>query len=620
MVTIVSSNVSDKLVSISPAAAAARWNYARQPLEAKLETYFDLGNASKQFSIANPTYPYSETDATQERVAGNALMNTVWQGTVTVAPGTYRLPRRIDLTNKSNVFVDMTGATLITEHASDLFYLNQCSNVTLHGAAWDTTQLPYFQGLVTSVVGNAVSIALMERYTAELKDGGASGTRVNVFTPSGELVNFNQISYTAASVSGNVVTMTFDGVWDPTFANSVFVKAFGRELFKVGYVMAVEAPRLPCAAVLVRCADVTMSNVTIYTGGSSSYNQLCSGNTVYSNVRCTKLPYSNRLIVGQPTQDVQYSGNVVYEYCEFGLWYDDGIDLLGPWALMANQSSPTNVVVAMTGPYTFTGNVAPIQLTFRAYDTMSFVGKANVVSASLTTNAQVAAQVAQFVASYNQRPGGGTTLSQLFDVVIDAPLTIPQFATVERSDCRADSFYVGNCYFADLSAQGLLLQGATSGVVENTVVANGMDSGIHVGWSFFWYEGPTTRNIAIRNNVFRNTPRYHMWSVEDFAAIMVYGFNTLGNVTERLMSNIVVSNNVVIAPSVTAILCRNVDGLTVENNKIVSPAWRQMYWFYGAPMPPTKYAIDVLHCSNVATSNNVVDLRFVRNLLATSNV
>lgn len=619
MVTVVRSNVANNIVSIVP-SAAPQWTYATQPLETKLEAYFDLSNVSKKFSIAYPTYPYSETNATQERIAGNALMNTVWQGSVTIAPGTYRLPQRIDLSNKANIFVNMAGVTLITEHTSDLFYMYNSSNVTLHGATWDTTVLPYFQGIVTSISGNVITMTLMERYTAELKDGGATGLRVNVFTPDGDLVNYNQVLYTTASVAGNVVTLTFDGAWDPAFANSIFLKAFGRELFKVGYVMAAEVPRLPSVAILIKCTDVTLSNITSYTGGSSSYNEFCSGNIIYSNVRCTKLPHSNRLILGQPTQDLQYSGNVIYKYCEFGLWYDDGIDLMGPWALMANQSSPTNIVVAMPGPYTFTGNTSPIQLTFRAFDTMTFVGQANIVSASLTTNAQVAANVAEFVAYYNQRPGGRTTISQLYDVVIDAPLTIPQFATIERSDARADSFYVGNCYFADMSAQGLLLQGAKSGIVEDTIVANGMDSGIHVGWTFFWYEGPTTGNIVVRNNVFRNTPRYHMWSVEDFAAIMIYGFNTLGNVTERLMSNITISNNVIITPSVTAILCRNVEKLTIENNRIVSPAWREMYWFYGSIMPPTKYAIDVLHCSNVVSSNNVVDLRFARNLLATSNV
>ncbi len=145
-------------------------------------------------------------------------------------------------------------------------------------------------------------------------------------------------------------------------------------------------------------------------------------------------------------------------------------------------------------------------------------------------------------------------------VTLDRDLPEDTTGLVMADVTRLPEVEVTGCYAAEHFARSVLIK-TRKATIENNIFRDIFGTAIAVASESYWYEGVNPANVTIRNNVIICNED----AVGKVAGIYVYtdckNNNTYG------IRNVTIENNVIYAPKCsTAVLVRNVDGLTVKNN------------------------------------------------------
>ncbi len=578
----------------SPVASEASLRPAGADCEPALRARFARPEGTPPYSADAPTYAtaYSDAEIADQRQRGTDFQKGLLaaiaakQTTYTVAPGVYRLSGGgLRLDNVENLVVDCKDVTFITEDTGrgiDLIAFNACKDISLRGPAiWDTAHLPFSQGRVVAVdpAGLSFDLDMPLGYALSAQKQGPS--RYHVFDASGRLLTWAQQGFHSIAL-----------LKDRTLR--VSLKRTSLVPLAPGQVVALEVGRGHMAS-YNNCENMTVADFTIHTGVAHLYERGTRGYSKQINIRCVTPAGTNRLIAGQPIQHALKNGTLIYDGCEFGVGWDDGINLLGKFHLVARQVSPRELIVTQ-------GIDQGSDLLFYGFDRFDPLGGAKVVQQSEEVDSRAEEELLSFVKTQRMHKFERMKLSR---ILLDGDVQVPPFTVIDCSTARANEVIVRNCYFHDANAQILLLQGAKKGLVENNLLERSAGAAIHVGFSMYWLEGPIPGDFIIRNNVIRDNPVNLPTPRGSPGSICIVG-GTVKPTNNRFIHNIIIENNTIINPSCAGIYVRNADQVTIRHNLFICPAERSLTDDRGQPLASAP--IDLDSVSNSIVSDNTFEV------------
>ncbi|MCX6936922.1 MAG: right-handed parallel beta-helix repeat-containing protein [Verrucomicrobia bacterium] len=576
----------------SPVAREAGPPPAGADCEPELRARFARPAGTPPYSADAPTYATAYTDAeiAEQRQRGTdfrqGLLSAIAakQTTYTVAPGVYRLAGGgLRLDKVENLVIDCKDVTFITEDTGkgiDLISFNACKDITLRGpAVWDTAHLPFSQGRVLAVdpAGLSFDLDMPPGYALSAQKQGPS--RYHVFDAGGRLLTWAQQSFQSIAL-----------LKDRTLR--VSLKRPSLVPLTPGQVVALEVGKGSLAS-YNNCENMTVADFTIHTGVAHLYERGTRGYSKQLNIRCVTPAGTNRLIAGQPIQHTFRNGTLIYDGCEFGVGWDDGINLLGKFYLVARQVSPRELIVTQ-------GIDQGSELLFYGFDSFDPLGGARVVQQSEEVDSRAEEELLSFVRKQRMHKFDRLKLSR---ILLDRDVQVPPYTVIDCSTARANEVIVRNCYFHDANAQILLLQGAKKGLVENNLLERSAGAAIQVGFSMYWLEGPIPGDFVIRNNVIRDNPVNLPTPRGSPGSICIVG-GTVKPTKNRFIHNIVIENNTIYNPSCAGIYARNASNVIIRNNLVIRTVDPQLVGERGRGLPSAP--IDLDSVSHATVENNTV--------------
>lgn len=574
------------------------------------------------YNANDPAYPvtYSEAQKAAQLVAGTNMMNAIIAAAnsgatnYTIPPGVYRIYGGYytlnNLTqsftiNCSNVEMWLVADTNL--NSLNWIHINNCSNVSVLGPiTFDSDNRIICQGTVES--WNA-----------------ANGTINLQIMPGYNPTNFWDISHPANANSGgmcwhyntNGVCLTKPAVltstnYDPGDLTQVQINV-GTGYFTSGAGNLLHVGDM----ILDRCwycnerdpVILQNNNQKVVLSGLQCYDGamwfIGGANTLLmTNCSTYREPGGNELGGGEEIWDF-YANNVVFDGCNNGPAWDDGIDCQGTISdkyVVGMLSS--NVAVLQDAPPTGT------LLTFFRGENWMPEGQAKVaLPPALITNTgtlQFSNLLSAFNAEHSWWPnaqGSITTSTPLYAVTLDRNFNVAPYSIEERSDGLAQSGVVNNCYFADMNAAEVLMNGFQSLVITSNLFERGSASAIWCQLSRFWMPGgPVPRNTTVACNTFNDCPGTY-GGANNYSDTVLIGEDSVGSPAQQVCGNINIVGNVFTNSAANDISVFNCYNVNISSN--IS---------YGC-QPPTSSgmvqyetvanaSIFVAACSNVLVQGN----------------
>ena len=430
--------------------------------------------------------------------------------------------------------------------------------------------------------GRSFELEIFPGYQVEAAKKGSS--RYHVFDSTGRLLTWSQQNFENTSVVAD---------------RRVRVELARPSLVPLapGQIIALEGPGAHLAF-YDNCEDMTLTDFTIYTGVAHLYERGTRGFSKQLNIRCLTPVGSNRLIAGQPIQHILKNGTLIYDGCEFGVGWDDGINLMGAFHVVVRQESARVLIVASRSQVID----ADSDLLFFGFERFDPLGGAKAVRVSPHTEPADEEQIIAFVRTQRMNRSDKFRLTR---ITLDHDVQIPPHTVIDCSTSRAAEVIVRNCYFHDANAQILLLQGAKKGLIENNLLERSAGAAIEVGFSMYWWEGPIPGNFIIRNNVIRDNPINLPTPRANPGSICIVG-GTPQPTTVRFIHNILIENNTIYNPSCAGIYVRNADNVVIRNNRIICPGERVLADEHGKALPSAPIDLDAV--SQVVVSDNTLEV------------
>jgi hypothetical protein len=312
------------------------------------------------------------------------------------------------------------------------------------------------------------------------------------------------------------------------------------------------------------CGNMTYESVRIVNGLGSPADHRTAGHTIYRDWRNSPRAGTSRLELaaglGQFSKD---GGTFLFEDCEFGPHIDDGINLGGGIGMLLRQTGDKSLIMGAIAAPT-PGQI----LTFYDFYSWQKVGEAKIASMKPFPQPE---SVKASDAWCARNSITSIALQRLWSVTLENPVKLPPFAAVVHSDHRCDNITVRGCLFRDQLAQIMLLQGATSGLIENNLLLGSTATAVSMQFAQYWWEGPQPSNFIIRNNVIRDNPVMVPDNAESSGAASISVFPSTvsaGNsgrkplsecepITSRLFSGFRIEGNNIINPGGYGVLLRN---------------------------------------------------------------
>ncbi len=611
-------NLHLRVASLDTAGKPGQWSEAvsvkpakPRDIEAEVRQRFDYWEKGSTYNPNDPAYTVIYTDAqkNEQREAAKTMVaellkvttNSSAPRTFVIPPRVYRVePGQIKVSRAANLTIQAAGVEVIvdSEKSGAAFSFTQCTNIVLTGKGTplivDSEQFPMSMARIVAVDVKKLTldVEVLPGYATDLPDS----ERMMAYDVQGRLLNIEQMGWRGiTNIGPSRFRLTTASLRRPECNNTVLIP---------GSLLALHNneghQRRTHGAVSAReCKDMTYEAIRVYNGGGAPADHGTAGYTVFRDWRLFPRPGTSRLPIATGLgQFSKNGGTFVFEDCAFGPHLDDGINLLSGMSIVGRRNSDTEVVI--TG-----GQQPTIGSTLTFYDYTNWVnfGEAKVVASERINDTNVLAEVNAF-AKANRTVQNAR---HAFRTVLDRPVKLTPFAMVVHSDYRADRIVVRGCLFRDQLAQIMLLQGATSGLIENNLLLRSTGGGVSAQFAQYWWEGPMPSNFMIRNNVIRDNPVAA--AVNGFAgnaSIAIFA-GTKYPTDERLLRGFRIEGNTIINPSVYGICIRNAEEVSIRYNRIINPGAQAVEGMYNArPIADLYAAICLDAVSHAVVSDNEI--------------
>ena len=409
-------------------------------------------------------------------------------GTLTIPPGNYRVSDTIRFGRARSLEVIATGVTLLrTNNEKRGIELDQCVNLTLRGLTMRCETVPFTQGTIEALDPDGMWIDLLvdAGYPIEYLERRTTGYVFNSKSRQWKDGTYDYGIKGCERKGGNLVRLDLDG-------------KLGGDV-KVGDLMAFRGPGAQDVYV-PGCEKINLTGLTILGGsgfcvhedggeGGSRYAYTLTYPPKPDGATAAPLIASNA--------DAFHSGGArkgpTLEGCKFEGMCDDGIAIHGYYGLVVERQDDGKTLI-MAGPWD--------RSFFRPGDPIRVLDKTGAIVAEAK------------VISGGPAPGGFTPKNPPDDehfkldgnfFQLKLSKAVPAEPGFRASDPNAmgSGFNIRNCSIKNHRARGILIK-ADDGLIEGNAIDGSTIAGLVISPEYYWNEAGYSRNVIVRNNVFRH--------------------------------------------------------------------------------------------------------------------
>lgn len=533
-------------------------------------------------TFVNDNFTPAQKDA--QRAAGAAMMDALVKAakagagakSYTIKPGTYRVKiATYRLDNIAHFTINCPNVNIWLDiepsypQQLDFTWINfkGCSNIKILGGNtnFDSERLQFEQATITGInpAAGTLDVKVMPGYDAQNFPAQTEGNMSWTFNRQG--ICLTRPSYSAVeNLDAKDITRK-----RLTIGAKFFADGTGKRL-KIGDIFFTRYNLQNWSAVI--SSDRSNTDFEI-AGINSWYGPMWAIDSTRGSFICRdcsnyRRPGTNR--VGASAEPPIYGNmhTLVWQNCTTGgPGQDDGIDVVGSYALVGESNGPRTLTLASD---------YQIGDTLYFYDPVTFApeGAAKVVSTAPLTDTAHAAELAVAVNKDQESRGARWRYDanqKFWTVTLDKDLAIRQFSGYD-TDLTSPDVTITGSYFADMNSQALFVKGHHITVTGNRI-DRGNATAIHAQISRYWSEGPVPQNVTISNNIVNDNPNSYgapngMW---DWAVSSI-GVEVEGaNSGVGAIRNVRIENNRINGSARLPIMVKNVDGAIIRNNVITAP-------------------------------------------------
>ncbi len=479
-------------------AAAHRWKLPRNVYRNLVITNNACPAKSAALDGGNPL------DYVRAKVAKGARTISVPKARYWVTPaageGAYLM-----LKGLSNVTIDFNGSELIGSFATGMLALHDCTNVTIRNVAIDYAELPFTQAVIEKVDKDRTwDVRVIPGYPCpdadQIKDGDDSFWPIQAYSAKTlEPKNFMRFRDNVKIVRTGVDTYRISGGLNRTGDVGDIAVWSIRERGRPINGSTVSAPG---------CAQCLFENITVYaTPHGCGFAEFSADGNRYLNCRLIRRPPETDLFprglkrLRSGNHDAfnsrcSYKGPLL-DGCTFQYHCDDCANISGFYAFVTKQEGR----VLRIAPYGGHLRIDPGDVC----QVMTFEGMCpkDVKVLSIVPDGDTTAAERKLFEGYNLWPGIARSNRHAYKVTLDADVTLPEGSVIISNRRMGNGFILRNCTMGHNRARGFLIK-ASDGLIENNVLEGIEGWGVQIAPEYEWMEGGCSRNMVVRNNVFRN--------------------------------------------------------------------------------------------------------------------
>ena len=532
-----------------------------------------------------------------------------------VEPGVYRFANGMipfEFTGVKNFYLDIRDCTFILEGTQNLIKCAGCQNVIVQGPATvdrDPMLVTQFEVISYNETAKQLTVRLMEGYSLP-EHVKTSGGNFQWFTKEGEMLPTSFISYSNAQMTNEAAReAVFNGV------------ACNRELCDDARLVKGQIGSTAVSGHVAQVIGLSSSrniqirDITNYGGGMMTLITNEYGPDTLDKLYNIRKPGTNRLVAGTAGQMEYIESGVTITNCVFSFCEDDVIDIMGHSHFVYEQESSDTIIIKPMGTY------VPMKKgdTINIFDAKNFNKKitSKVVSfETIQDDALMNAARDSAIGSYGYM--SSMSKSYCVRVKLDKKVTIKKGDTFENeTSFRPKDVVVRNNYFHDYGCR-VLIQGCDGLLIENNMMDRAGLAAIAIDMEeAAWTEGPSSKNVTIRNNTITDSPcspYVTHWPFVLNGAISVgpsqfYDYRTPCT-DPNIFSNINITGNKIYNSNYSAILVKNANGVKVTGNYIENavtntvntrrPEASGVYIFGEEPL----YGVYLFGCAGITDSGN----------------
>ena len=467
------------------------------------------------------------------------------------------------LTNLDGLIIRGEGAELMMSGNSTIFAFKECKNITLKGVTVDWERPPFSQGTVIATAP--------EHFDVQVE----SGFPVQGGEPIAAFMSYDPVTRLPAGANldvGDVVERT-----ELISPQVLRIHLKQNILVPVGALLVLRHQVSGYGPLInfIRCADVRVSDVIVYTAPGAGLVGYVSTNISLKRFNVRLRPGSGRLMSN--TVDATHfsgcKGTVSLEDCTLEGMGDDGVNINSGSYLTVLQRLDGHTVLCQRSTLTDAGELMEMSRP----DTL------------LPFSTGV-------VKSFSLEPGTNNQSRLTFESPLPVELrTGDLLANVSR----VARLRMRHCTVRANRARGVLCH-TRDAVIEDCAFRNCTSAGVLVladaGW---FYVSIGARNVSVRNNLFENCNQGAA-TAEGALAALAWLKNWTYPAKPGVHRDVRFEGNQIIGSANSGIFAVGVDGLTIRDNTIEQ-----------ACLKPTRESgrnvIRVMDCARVTVAGNNID-------------
>jgi hypothetical protein len=293
-----------------------------------------------------------------------------------------------------------------------------------------------------------------------------------------------------------------------------------------------------------QCNNVSVQNVTIYTGSSSGIQFFeCEGDLVANGFVVRPRPGTGRLLstCADAIHCQSDRKGPLVENCLFTGFADDTMNFYSAPSIVTKVLAPNKVQVSTTK-------------MFRAGD------KAQIIEPNqglLRANDLTVTAVEDNTLTFER---------DVPDMHVGAKNYMDSDTIYNLSACSG-GFVVRNNIIGGIRGRGLVIRGG-NGLVENNLIKDTSGQAIVICNEPSWPEGPMTHNTVVRNNVIWGVGRDSSGKTNSVITVAGCKSANWGPSLSRGIQGVVIENNTIINPPGTVMVFQSAKDVTVRNNMV----------------------------------------------------
>ncbi len=470
--------------------------------------------------------------------------------------------QHIVLKKLDSVSIDFNGSELICKSNTRAITVLNCNNLTLKNLSIDYDPLPYTQGVIKAISEDKLThtIELMDGYPDVTK---ATEQKYEVYdSKTKELKCSTYFSCKIGEVFENENKLTI--VKPKHYLNSL------NQNEEVGdfVVMATKDRKYPHAIVIDSSSSTTLENVVLYSSNSFSFYEANSNESVYENCGLMRKPEALDYVKRFPrlrsgNADGFHSKFAIkgpsYLNCFSAYNGDDSVAINGAYNVVHSANGAKLKVLATSADLRMQeGDEVEILLRSGNLE----LGKIKSITRLGKTSAEDLSDLAAAKTWEHIMASGA--FKESYEVELEKALHIEPLSMIISKNRIGAGFKIIGGSFGHNRSRGLIIK-SSDGIIKGVKLEASWMMAINMGPEWFWAEGAHSHNVLIEDNeIFAGADK----------AIYIHSNAAKGNVYSQAGAhkNITIKNNKIHYYYKPAIFISSLDGLTMQNNKLIEMA------------------------------------------------